>query len=259
MPLDLGLQIAILLLIAIMPEIVREAIYLGPRLVRGILTWRGGLQTLLWIAPLVVFGWFWEVRIWHFSLATFVQVITISSIIFVPLIAFGTQPSRWAVAGIVVYTASFFISNAWRLAYYLVDPWSPEIAEAITAIGAPASPVGFAIRLYTLGLLLLVPVMSGMVFFALDKNDVKTRAIWIIETAAEGWAVWEYLRCKVFTDPWGAEDLYLAATWGEKALSVCARETGFMSAMIGPLVSAIFMIWAVTKVGRHDNRPTKGG
>jgi len=188
-------------------------------------------------------------------LETILQIILLSLILFIPLMLYRTKPSWWVVWGCVAYSLSYFIANIWQIAFWLIEPWPPEIAEAIQSIEAPGSPLGFALRLFQAGTLLLVAMYAGTVFFALRDRGLQTRLVWLVLWIAESFAVLEYLECKVFTDPFGSGDLYLAQVWGvEVSRYACGRAFGYLTPYAAPIITSLYLIWVNIKA-RGDGLP----
>lgn len=181
-----------------------------------------------------------------FQWSTAVQIIMISLIIMLPVIAYQTKPSRWAVGAVVMYTLSFGAAISYKIAPYVIDPWSPEIAAMIADI--PGSPRGFALRLYQFGTLLILAIYATLNFFALRDKDLQTRSNWLVLAIAESFAVLEYAECRLFTDPYGSGDLYLSAHWAVSIVtSACGQKFGPGSDSLVVIVTTIFMIWVNVK------------
>lgn len=176
-----------------------------------------------------------------FGWSTAVQIILISLVIMLPVIAYQTKPSLWSVVAIVMYTVSLGAANLYHVAFDLVMPWTPEIREMLADV--PGSARGFALRLYQWATLLILALYATLNFFALWDKDLQTRMNWLILLIAEWFAVLEYAECRLFTDPFGSRDLYLAGVWGvEVAKSACGQKFGPGSDYIPPIVTTIFMI-----------------
>lgn len=183
---------------------------------------------------------------------TWVQIATLSLIILVPLMLWKRQPSGWTVVGCVIYVASYFISNAFHVAFWIIDPLPPEFAKAIEAAmeGAPASAYGFALRLYQASALLLVAVYSAIIFFAL-KGDLQARLIWLVLAIAEGFAFLEYAECKLLVDPFGSKDLHLTQVWGiDVSRYACGRVFGSVTPYAAPIITSLYLIWINARSGR---------
>ena len=176
---------------------------------------------------------------------TLIQITTLSLIILVPLMLWKRQPSMWTVAGCVIYAASYFISNAFHIAFWILDPLPPEFAKAIEAAveGAPVSAYGFALRLYQASTLLLVAIYSGTIFFALN-GDLQARLIWLVLAIAESFAFLEYIECKLLVDPFGSKDLHLTQVWGlEVSRYACGRLFAFWTPYAVPVIPSLYLIW----------------
>ena len=180
---------------------------------------------------------------------TIFQIITLSLIILVPLVIWGTRPSWWAVGGCVMYTASYFIANAFHLAFYLLDPLPTVYADALTSAmeGAPPTAYGFALRIYQASALLLVACYSVIIVFAL-RGDLQARLVWLVLAIAETFAVVEYAQCKLWIDPFGSNDLHLTQVWGiEVSRYACARAFGVISPYLAPIITSLYLLWVYGK------------
>ena len=183
---------------------------------------------------------------------TVFQIITLSLIILVPLVIWGNRPSGWAVGGCVMYSASYFISNAWHIAFWVLEPMPAEIAEQLKAVmaDAPATAYGFALRLYQAGTLLLVACYSAIIVFAL-RGDLQARLVWLVLAIAETFAVVEYAQCKMLVDPFGSNDLHLTQVWGiEVARYACARAFGVISPYLAPIITSLYLLWVYGRTRR---------
>jgi len=172
---------------------------------------------------------------------TIVQILTLSLIILVPLMLWRRQPSKWTVIGCVLYTASYFISNIWHIAFWALDP--PQA-------------YGFALRLYQAGTLLLVAMYAGTFFYALVsgvKPDLQARLVWLVLFIAEGFAVLEYAQCKMLTDPFGSGDLLLSQVWGiEVSRFACGRLFGGLTPYMAPIITSLYIIWINVRARKAD-------
>ncbi len=180
---------------------------------------------------------------------TIVQIITLSLIILIPLMLWGTRPSWWAVTGCLMYTASYFIANAFHLAFWALEPLPPEFAEAWKQAmdGAPASAYGFALRIYQASTLLLVAVYAWIVFAAVWRN-LQDRLVWLVLAIAESFAVLEYVQCKMLIDPFGSADLHIATIWGvEVSNYACGRMFGAMSPHVVPVITSLYLVWVIMR------------
>lgn len=179
------------------------------------------------------------------SLTLAVQILCLSLIILVPLMLWRTQPSRWAVVGCVMYTASYFISNSWQIAFLVLDPLPPEVAAAVAQImdGAPASGYGFALRLDQGNKRLLVAVYSTIMIFAL-RGDLQARLIWLVLAIAETFALLEFAECKLLVDPFGSKDLHLSTVWGvEVSRYACGRRFADWAPYAAPIITSLYLVW----------------
>lgn len=178
----------------------------------------------------------------YFGWPTAVQILLISLLVMLPLVAYQSKPSPWAMVAIVMYTLSYAVANLYHIAFDLIAPWSPEIRALMADI--PGSARGFALRLYQFGTLLILAIYAILNFFALWDKDLQTRMNWLVLAIAESFAVLEYAECRVFTDPFGSQDLYLAGVWGvEVVTSACGQKFGPGTDYAAPIITTIFMIF----------------
>ena len=190
-----------------------------------------------------------------------VQIITLSLIILVPLMLWGSKPTKWATIGCVMYALSYFIANIWHIAFWTLEP---------------PHAYGFALRLYQAGTLLLVAIYTGVVFLALRQPritretgattinimpetgkklvehppiivegfDMQARLVWLVLFIAEGFAVVEYAQCKMLYDPFGSGDLLLSQVWGiEVSRYACGRALGTLSPYAAPIITSAYLVW----------------
>lgn len=168
------------------------------------------------------------------NLTTGLQIAIIALVLLVPFGINRKQPGLATCVGVALYTASYFISNLWQLSYIYLEP--PQA-------------YGFALRLYTLSLLLLIFMYVGTIFLWLTREkpiviDMQAKLVWLVLLIAEGWAVAEYLECKVFVDPLGGEDLLLSKIWGfEVSRFACGRRFGPVAPYIAPAITSLYLIW----------------
>lgn len=168
------------------------------------------------------------------NLTTGLQIATIALVLLVPFGVNRKQPGLVTCAGVALFTASYFISNLWQLAYVYLEP--PQA-------------YGFALRLYTFSLLLLIPMYVAAIFLWLTKRkpiviDTQAKLVWLVLLIAEGWAVVEYAECKLFVDPFGDGDLLLSRIWGiEVSRFACGRRFGPAAPYIAPVITSLYLIW----------------
>ena len=168
------------------------------------------------------------------TLTLALQIATIVLVLLVPFIAYRKMPGLAAATGIVLFTASYFISNFWQVAYIYLEP--PQA-------------YGLALRLYTFSLLLLVAIYAAIIFLWMTRTkpvdiDLQARLIWLVLLIAEGVAIAEYVECKLFVDPFGSGDLMLSQVWGiEVSRFACGRHLGPVAPYIAPAVCSLYLIW----------------
>lgn len=168
------------------------------------------------------------------TLTLALQIATIALVLLVPFGINRKKPGLATIVGVVLFTVSYFISNLWQLAYIYLEP--PQA-------------YGFALRLYTLSLLLLITIYVATLFLWLTRDrpiviDTQAKLVWLILLIAEGWAVVEYLECKMFVDPLGSGDFLLSHIWGiEVSRFACGRRFGPVAPYIAPAITSFYLIW----------------
>lgn len=182
----------------------------------------------------VLFGGYWIVLFDLLPLQLTLQVFTLSVVILVPAMLHNMKPGNVTAFGCILYTTSYLISNLWQLSSAYLEP--PQA-------------YGFALRLYTLSLLLLIPMYVATIFLWLTKRkpiviDTQAKLVWLVLLIAEGWAVVEYAECKLFVDPFGDGDLLLSRIWGiEVSRFACGRRFGPAAPYIAPVITSLYLIW----------------
>lgn len=179
------------------------------------------------------------------SIDMIIQITSLSLLVLVPLMLWGTRPSWWTVIGCLMYPFSVLVANAFHLAFYILEPLPPEFAEAMALAmkDAPPSAYGFALRIFTASGLLLVAVYAMLVFFAL-RADLQARAVWLVVAVGECFAFVEYAQCKMLIDPFGSNDLHLAQVWGvEVSRYACGRVLGLWAPYMPPLIVGLWLVW----------------
>lgn len=181
------------------------------------------------------------------TLTLALQIATIATVLVVPYGLYRKQPGLATSVGVVMFTASYFISNLWQVAFVYLE--------------APQA-YGFALRLYTLSGLLLVALYAGLIFLWLTSRkplviDTQAKLVWLVLLIAEGWAVVEYLECKLFVDPLGSGDFLLSHIWGiEVSRFACGRRFGPVAPYIAPVITSLYLIWINW---RASSRPSSDG
>lgn len=179
------------------------------------------------------------------TIAFYAQWVTLALILAVPFAIWGQRPSFWAAAGVCAYVVSYFIANSFHIAYWILEP-----SEAY----------GFALRIYTVHGMLLALLYTAIVFCLLTierlpRADLQGKLIWLILLMAEGFAVLEYVQCKMLTDPFGTGDLLLAEVWGiEVSRYACGRALGTISPFIAPIITTLFVLWVILIARRVNAR-----
>ncbi|MGI9490510.1 MAG: hypothetical protein ACR2RF_32375 [Geminicoccaceae bacterium] len=175
------------------------------------------------------------------TLETALPWITLGLIIGLPLTLRGYKPLPWAIYGVALYVASYFISNSWNLAYVL-------------AIESDAH--GLALRWKTLTALVLIVIYLTVVYRLLTLKrlpelDSQVKLVWLILLIAEGYSVLEYVGCKFLDDPFGDRDLQLRHEWGKQVSTyACGRVLGTFGPYVAPITTTAFLIVLNIRSGR---------
>jgi len=170
------------------------------------------------------------------SIAFWAQWITLALILAVPFMVWGQRPSAWTVIGCTAYVVSYCFANLWHVAF-----WYLEAPHAM----------GFALRLYTAGMMLGLLMYCGLVFVLLTfeklpRPDLQAKLVWLILLMAEAFQVLEYVQCKMLVDPFGEGDLVLSRIWGvEVSRYACGRAVGLLSPWIAPTITTLFLLWVL--------------
>ena len=165
--------------------------------------------------------------------AFWAQWICLALILAIPFAIDGRRPNAWTLIGCAAYIVSYGLANLWQLASLTV---APELAY------------GFALRLYTVGMMLGLLMYCGIVFAALTllrlpPPDLQAKLVWLILLMAEVFQVLEYVQCKMLTDPFGEGDLVLSQIWGvEVSRYACGRVLGTISPWIAPIITSAWML-----------------
>lgn len=189
---------------------------------------------------IVLFGGYWVGLYEIINLQLLLQIITISLVILVPAMLHDMKPGNLTVISCVIYTLSYFMANLWQLSFVYLQP--PQA-------------YGFALRLYTLSALAMMVVYAGIVLIGLSRAkpivfDLQTRLVWLVLLISEGWAVVEYMECKLFVDPFGSGDFLLSQIWGiEVSRFACGRRFGPVAPYIAPVVTSLYLIWINWRAG----------
>ncbi len=176
------------------------------------------------------------------DIAFWAQWVCLALILAVPFAVTSHKPNFWAIAGVTAYVGSYFISNGWHIAFWVM----PE-GEAY----------GLALRVKTFTALLMALIYLGIAFCVLTidrlpRADLQAKLVWLILLLAEGFAVLEYMGCKMLTDPFGSQDLLLSQVWGiETSRFACGRALSTLSPWIAPIITTGFMLW-ILMARRHD-------
>lgn len=179
------------------------------------------------------------------DIAFWVQWLMLALILAVPFAVLSQKPNPWALIGVACYTVSYFIANAWHVAYWLLD--------------APQA-YGFALRIWAAHGMVLTVMYAAVVFCALTidslpRADLQAKLVWLITFLAEGFAALEYMGCKMFVDPFGGQDLLLSQVWGiEVSRFACGRALGTISPWIAPIITTVFLLWVLVAARGHDRK-----
>ena len=166
--------------------------------------------------------------------AFWIQWLTLGLIVAVPLALMGRKPSAWTLILCGAYVLSFLFSNLWQVAFWYV----PQ-----------EQAYGFALRLYTVGMMLGLLMYCGLLFSALTFKslpaaDLQAKLVALICLMAEAFQVLEYVQCKMLVDPFGEGDYVLSQVWGlEVSRYACGRALGTISPYIAPIITTLFLLW----------------
>lgn len=195
----------------------------------------------------VLFGGYWLIVHKPVPMPLIMQVFTISVVILVPAMLHNMTPGKLTAIGCIVYVVSYLLSNLWQLSFVYLNP--PQA-------------YGFALRLYTLALLLLITLYVALIFLWLTKRkpiviDTQAKLVWLVVLIFEGWAIVEYAECKLFVDPFGSGDFLLSQIWGiEVSRFACERRFGPMAPYMAPVITSLYLIWINW---RASSRPSSDG
>ncbi len=159
--------------------------------------------------------------------------VCLALIVAIPFAIDGRKPNAWALLGCGAYIVSFLLANLWQVAYWSVDQ---------------SLAYGFALRLYTVGMMLALLMYCGIVFAALTIKslptaDLQAKLVWLILLLAEAFQVLEYVQCKMLVDPFGEGDLVLSQIWGlEVSRYACGRVLGTISPWIAPIITSVWLL-----------------
>ena len=175
--------------------------------------------------------------LWGCSMETvgfWAQWLTLGLIVAVPFALMGRKPTTWTLIGCGAYIVSFLFANLWQIASWYV----PQ-----------EQAYGFALRLYTVGMMLGLLMYCGLWFVALTFKslppaDLQAKLVLLICLMAEAFQVLEYVQCKMLVDPFGGGDFVLSQIWGlEVSRYACGRALGTISPYIAPIITTLFLLW----------------
>ena len=170
------------------------------------------------------------------TIAFWAQWICLALILAVPFAVHGRKPNAWTIIGCVAYFTSYCFANLYHVAFWVVDQ--------------PLA-YGFALRLYTVGMMLGLLMYCGIVFASLTidwlpRPDLQAKLVWLITVMAETFQVLEYVQCKMLVDPFGQGDFVLSHVWGlEVSRFACGRAVGLLSPWIAPIITTLFLLWVL--------------
>lgn len=178
--------------------------------------------------------------------------------------------SKEAVLGLVCYTLSYALSNAWTLAvdYNMAVPvWQGGLglillmyataSRSFTHVLLIAAAVGAATvyslditgrRPFELFLMLLIATSVYLIYRGVSFRDPVGKMIWAILLVAEGWAAIEYAGCQFVSQD---SVTALMEGWGVTVSKYsCGRAFGEWAAYVAPGITTLALIW----VGVNWNR-----
>ena len=159
-----------------------------------------------------------------------------------------TAPNPWTVTYALIFGASYFVTNAFHAAWWLLE--EPQA-------------YGLAIRLYTLSGWLLAVGYLGLHAYctltnkSLPRHDLQAKVLLVILLIAEAFEPLQYVGCKLWYDPFGDRDLFLREIWG---ISVdrfaCGRALGVLHPYTAPIIYSLYAIWVIW-ARRRNGRVTR--
>ncbi len=178
--------------------------------------------------------------------------------------------SRSAVLGLVCYTLSYALSNAWAYAvdydmavpvwqgglglilamYVIVGRQFHQVLLVILALGATAvySLDIAGRRPFELFLMLLIATSVYLIYRDVRFSDPVGKMIWAILLFAEGFAAFEYASCQFVSQPNVSS---LVETWGVTVSKYsCGRAFGEAAPYIAPVLTTMVLVW----IGMRWNR-----
>lgn len=174
------------------------------------------------------------------DLAFWAQWICLALILAIPFAIDGRKPNAWTLIGCAAYVVSYGFANLYHLAAITVEHYHAY---------------GFAIRLYTVGMMLGLFMYCGIVFAALTikslpRADLQAKLVWLILLMAEGFQVLEYVQCKMLIDPFGQNDMVLRDVWGiEVSRYACGRALATISPWVAPTITTLWILWVIRARG----------
>ncbi len=178
------------------------------------------------------------------------QWITLALIIAVPVESFAdwfwtrrrpdlAPPNFWTLVYALIFGASYFATNAFQAAWWLLD--EPQA-------------YGLAIRIYTLAGWLLAVGYLGLYTYTvltnkkLPKHDLQAKVLLVILLMAEGFEPLQYIGCKIWYDPFGDRDWFIREVWGISVSTyACGRALGQLHPFVAPFIYTLFalrVLWA---------------
>ena len=192
------------------------------------------------------------------TVAFWLPWITVALILAVPLESlaewFWTRrrpelkpPNFWTVVFAVMFGASYFVTNSFHAAWWLLDP--PQAH-------------GLAIRLYTLSGWLLAVLFLGLFVYVfltnrkLPRPDLQAKVLLVIWFIAEVFEPLQYVGCKIWKDPFGDQDYFLREVWGITVdRYACGRALGLLHPYVAPIIYTLFALWALRAHDRESRLP----
>jgi len=178
--------------------------------------------------------------------------------------------SKDAILGLVCYTLSYALSNAWTLAmdYGMAVPvWQgglglillmyASVSRSVSHIPLLIVAVGAATvysldfigrRPFELLLMLLIATSVYLIYRKVEFKDPVGKMIWAVVLVAEGWAAIEYAGCQFVSQD---SVTALMEGWGVTVSKYsCGRAFGEWAAYVAPGITTAALVW----IGLNWNR-----
>lgn len=184
------------------------------------------------------------------------------------------KATRLVAIGLLCYTLSYALSNAYTLAIdygVAIEVWQAGLLSillmyAIVARTALSMGLFFAAfaalslhltgyagrRGFELLVMLFITVAVFSIYRRIPFSDTISKLVWAVILVAEGWAAFEYAGCQFASQPDVSE---LAASWGVTVDKYsCGRAFGPVAPYVAPAITTLYLIWIGIRWNQH-HRP----